>query len=105
MREHCSGHGARPPPAPKLSTSPLTPEPKASEWRPPMMKRLIAMLIVLALFCFFAMLSSAPAGSARAAATPVASGEVDPSFDPAAITTQFGATFVNAVAVQPDGKI
>ena len=69
-----------------------------------MMKRLTAIIIVLALFCLFAMWSAAPAGPARAASLS-APGEVDPSFDPAAITTQFGATFVNAVAVQPDGKI
>ena len=70
-----------------------------------MTKRLSAALIVPALVCLLAAWSAAPAGSARAAATLFASGDVDPSFDPGAITTQFGPTFINAVAVQPDGKI
>jgi uncharacterized delta-60 repeat protein len=34
-----------------------------------------------------------------------APGDVDLSFDAGAITTQFAPTFVNAIAVQPDGKI
>jgi len=67
-----------------------------------MLKRLTIALIISALFCLFAAWRAASAG---AAATLLASGDVDSNFDAGAITTQFAPTFVNAIAVQPDGKI